>query len=391
MNWKEFTQKSALKDLTSIGAANIIGSGISGIFWFYLAALIGTDGYGELSYLLAIVGIISAVASFGSGYTTIVYTAKNINILPATFTITVIGSATAAFALYLGLNNPSLSVYVLTYVVFNLGTAVLMGLKQFKKYAIFVISQKIIMVALVITLYQFYDNNGVIFGYALSFLIFAPIIYKEIKIRGIQLSIIKPRLGFMFNSYGIDLVRAFLGNTDKLIVGPLFGLSLLGNYHLALHFLIVATIVPNIVMQYTLPRDSGGQSSEKLKKLTIVFSTSVAIVGIVIGPSLISWLFPQYLDAISIIQIIIIAVIPRTISLNFMSKFLGMEKSRFVIIATVIFLGIQIPTIILLGEAFGALGIAISLVLAETAQAVFYIISNKIFLGKQKMKNNTEN
>ena len=82
MNWKEFTQKSALKDLTSIGAANIIGSGISGIFWFYLAALIGTDGYGELSYLLAIVGIISAVASFGSGYTTIVYTAKNINILP---------------------------------------------------------------------------------------------------------------------------------------------------------------------------------------------------------------------------------------------------------------------------------------------------------------------
>ena len=92
MNWKKITQISALKDLTAIGTANVVGSGISGIFWFYLAALIGTDGYGELSYLLAIVGIISAVASIGSGYTTIVYTAKNINILPATFTITIIGS-----------------------------------------------------------------------------------------------------------------------------------------------------------------------------------------------------------------------------------------------------------------------------------------------------------
>lgn len=384
MNWKKITQISALKDLTAIGTANVVGSGISGIFWFYLAALIGTDGYGELSYLLAIVGIISAVASIGSGYTTIVYTAKNINILPATFTITIIGSATAAFAIYLALNNPSLSVYVLTYVVFNLGTAVLMGLKQFKKYAILVISQKIIMVALVLSLYQFYDNNGVIFGYALSFLVFAPIIYKEIKIKGIQLSIIKPRLGFMFNSYGIDLVRSFLGNTDKLIVAPLFGLSLLGNYHLAMQFLIVATIIPNIVMQYTLPRDSGGQSNEKLKKLTVVFSTLIAIIGIIVGPSLITWLFPQYVEAVSIIQIIIIAVIPRTISLNYMSKFLGIEKSKFVIIATIIFLGIQIPTIILFGAAFGAIGIAISLVLAETVQAGFYIISNKIFLGNRK-------
>jgi O-antigen/teichoic acid export membrane protein len=151
-----------------------------------------------------------------------------------------------------------------------------------------------------------------------------------------------------------------------------------------MQFLIVATIIPNIVMQYTLPRDSGGQSSEKLKKLTVVFSTLIAIIGIIVGPSLITWLFPQYVEAVSIIQIIIIAVIPRTISLNYMSKFLGIEKSKFVIIATIIFLGIQIPTIILFGAAFGAIGIAISLVLAETVQAGFYIISNKIFLGNRK-------
>ena len=41
MNWKKVTQISALKDLTAIGTANVVGSGISGIFWFYLAALIG--------------------------------------------------------------------------------------------------------------------------------------------------------------------------------------------------------------------------------------------------------------------------------------------------------------------------------------------------------------
>ena len=49
-------------------------------------------------------------------------------------------------------------------------------------------------------------------------------------------------------------------------------------------------------------------SNEKLKKLSVLFSTVIAIVGIVIGPSLISWLFPQYIEAINIIQIIIMIV-----------------------------------------------------------------------------------
>ena len=93
MIWDKIRNFSGKKDLASIGVANIVSSGISGLFWFYLAALIGTENYGELSYLLAIVGIITTVASIGSGYTTIVYTAKNINILPATFIITLIGSS----------------------------------------------------------------------------------------------------------------------------------------------------------------------------------------------------------------------------------------------------------------------------------------------------------
>jgi len=384
MIWDKIRNFSGKKDLASIGFANIVSSGISGIFWFYLAALIGTENYGELSYLLAIVGIVSTVASIGSGYTTIVYTAKNINILPATFTITFIGSSIAAFAMYLGLNNPALSVYVLFYVVFNLGTGVLLGLKQFKKYALFVILQKVLMVLLVLSLFQLYENNGIILGYALSFLIFIPIIYTEIKTKGIQFSVIRPRLGFMANSYGIDLVKAFGANTDKLIIGPLLGLSSLGNYHLGLQFLVIATLIPSIVMQYTLPRDSSGQSNRELKKITIIFSILIAIIGVIIGPSLINWLFPQYQEAIEIIQIMIIAIIPRTISIGYMSKFLGIEKSRFVIIATTIFLGVQIPSILLLGEFFGIIGIAISLILAETIQALFYIISNKFYLGRTK-------
>ena len=52
--WNKIKNFKGLKDLSSLGIGNITSSGISGVFWFYLAALIGTEGYGELSYLLAI-------------------------------------------------------------------------------------------------------------------------------------------------------------------------------------------------------------------------------------------------------------------------------------------------------------------------------------------------
>ena len=69
---------SGLKDLTSLGVSNIISSGISAIFWFYLAGLLGEENYGEISYLIAIAVIAGVFSSIGSGYTTTVYSAKNV-------------------------------------------------------------------------------------------------------------------------------------------------------------------------------------------------------------------------------------------------------------------------------------------------------------------------
>ena len=59
------------KDLTSLGFANILSTAISGIFWFYLASLLGTTHYGEVSYFIAIASIASTVSFLGAGNTTI--------------------------------------------------------------------------------------------------------------------------------------------------------------------------------------------------------------------------------------------------------------------------------------------------------------------------------
>lgn len=369
---------SGLKDLTSLGIANIVSSAISALFWFYLAALLGEENYGEISYFIAIAVIAGVFSSIGSGYTTIVYTAKNVNIMPALSVLSITISAITAAIIYLLFQNIAVSLYVIGYVIFQIVQAEMLGKKNYKTYSKITILQKILLVTLAIPIYFVMDSHGIILGFALSFLPFLFIIIIKIKKNGVDFSVLKSRFGFMMNSYGVDICKVLSGNIDKLIIAPMLGFALLGNYHLGIQFLILLSILPGIVLQYTLPHDASGTINTQLKKITVLASTIFAVIGVFISPIIIPYFFPQYDEAVIVIQIISIAVIPRSISYIFISKFLGIEKSKFVMMAIIVYIATQIPAIILLGDLYGIFGIAASLVLAETTQAIFLLLVNRV-------------
>jgi O-antigen/teichoic acid export membrane protein len=72
----KFSNIDGLKDISVIGFANILGSGISGLFWIYLAALLGAENYGELSYYISISGIATSLAFIGGPHAITVLVAK---------------------------------------------------------------------------------------------------------------------------------------------------------------------------------------------------------------------------------------------------------------------------------------------------------------------------
>ena len=43
--------KNNLKELSSIGFSDVIGTGVTALFWFFLASLIEPDQYGEIFFL----------------------------------------------------------------------------------------------------------------------------------------------------------------------------------------------------------------------------------------------------------------------------------------------------------------------------------------------------
>ena len=107
--WNGIKQKVlGEKDLASIGIANIIGSGIAALFWFYIASIINPEEYGEIHYYLGITGIAQLFSLVATSNVFTVYTAKNIKIQSTLILICLGTSLVSAIILYqndLGITN----------------------------------------------------------------------------------------------------------------------------------------------------------------------------------------------------------------------------------------------------------------------------------------------
>jgi len=361
-----------------MGTANLAGNAISAIFWFYLANLLGTTDFGYVMYFLAIANIATAAALLGAGNTMTVYTAKDVKIQASLYFLTTISSFIAAIVVFLLFYDMGISLFVIGLVGFSLVSAELLGRKLFKDYSKYLITQKILFVGLTIIFYYLIGRDGIILGYALSFFPYFYNIYRSFRTSKISLSLIKPRFNFMMNSYGVSLLSALNFQVDKLIILPLFSLSLLGNYQLGFQFLMILNLIPFTVYLYILPHDAAGNPNKKLKKYTVLLSIGLAFLGIVLSPVIIPPLFPQFEEAVEIIQIMSIAVVPLSATHMYNSTFFGRERSRIVMIGSLIYLAIQIPSIYILSEPYGIVGAAFSIVLAASIQTAFLSIVYQI-------------
>ena len=56
-------------------------------------------------------------------------------------------------------------------------------------------------------------------------------------------------------------------------------------------------------------------------------SVGISLLAITTSPLIIPEFFPKYIDTITAIQIISLGIVPGTISMFYVSKFLGIEKA----------------------------------------------------------------
>ena len=365
------------KGLLSIGFADIVGSVISGFFWLYIASQLNPDVYGGLIYFIGIAGTAQLVSLLGSSNVLTVYTAKNVKIQSTLFLISILAVAVSLAIITIFFNRLDAGLLAAGFVVFSLVNSVILGKKLFVKYSKLVLSQKILTLILGVGLYFVFDVYGIIYGLALSYVPHLIIFVKEFSKTKIDFALLKPRKGFIINNYVLNLTSGLGGTLDKLIIAPILGLALLGNYSLALQMFAMMMVFSAVVFKYLLPLDASGKSNKKIRQITLVISIIIAIFGVTILPNVIDWLFPKFIDAKDAIQIMSIGVVPGTIAILYSSKFLGMEKSKIVMIPKLVSLVVEIGGFLYFGPIYGIIGLAWVIVTTVTWEAIFALIMNR--------------
>jgi len=376
MNLKKFL--FGQKDLMSIGFANIFGSGISAIFWFYLATLITPEEYGQIHYFLGIAAVGQLFSLIATPNAITVYVAKNIKIHSTLFFISILTGILSSVVIFFLFFRFDASILVLGYIIFELVNGFLLGKKLFSTYSKFFISQKILTVILGLGFYTLFGFEGIIYGLVLSYVPYIWILIKELSREKLNFSLLQTRKGFIINNYGMNISGAVGGQIDKIIIAPILGFELLGNYSLAMQFLIIMMLLPTIIFKYLLTQDSSGKNTGNLKKISFIISIGLASFGIIILPMLIPTLFPQFIETTIAIQILSIAIIPATIGTFYESKLLSLEKGKFPIISKSLGIIIIISGFLILGPIFGMIGLAITIVTSSIIQTVFIISATKI-------------
>ncbi len=379
--WKKIL---GLKGLASVGFSDVIGGGMGAVFWFYIASSIKADEYGEISYFLGIAALVQTIACVGTANVVTVYVAKKVKIEATLYFISLVISFISSIILFFLLYRIDVSFLIFAFVINDLSIAAILGRRCYSSYSKFLLLQKSLLLGIGIISYNIVGVEGIIFALVISYVPFIVIMIKGFQNSKIDLKQLIPRKEFILNNYAIMLTSNFRRDIDKLLIPFLLGFTILGNYALAIQVFYVLTMFSNILYKYILPEDANKNSTQKLKKISVVITCGIGISGFFALPEIIPIFFPDYTETITAIRIMSLSVIPSNLVLIFWSKLIAEERSRVVLISAIIQMLVMVFGVIFLGPIYGMIGLAFTHLSAASSQAAFLVINKKITILNDK-------
>jgi len=116
-----------LRELSFIGSADVIGAGITSVFWLFLASQISPEEYGEIFYFIGIATTASAFVIIGTQSTLSVYSSKNIRIESTLYFISLLLGVVASIFLIIFFYKVDVVFLLFGYVINTLAIGGLLG------------------------------------------------------------------------------------------------------------------------------------------------------------------------------------------------------------------------------------------------------------------------
>lgn len=375
-------KENSSKNFSYIAGGRIIAAVILAIFYLIFAALLEPTDYGEMSYLIALAGTFSVVSRFGIPQTVVVYRAKeNIQL---TNQINLLGLlTTSAASIMLVFINEFSAILCLGISLFFLYQHNLLGEKRYRDFMKNSILRSLLAFAIPFPLYFVLGVPGVILGMAIGAIISGLWLVNSISFKKVSFGLIKEKYKVLLSNFGVDASSNLVRWVDRLLVGAAFGFFSLGFYHFNMQILFALEILPRALYQFLLSEESSGKSHKKINYLVVLAAGLIIVSVIFLAPTVIEQFFSKYTDGIFSLQIIVISLLPISISSIITAKMQAAE-SKSVGYSAIIRIGSLLILLSLLGNVYGLTGFSLAVLVSTILNTIFLY-----FLYRRSKKNNT--
>jgi O-antigen/teichoic acid export membrane protein len=361
------------QDLFSLSSSKIIVLSTNGLFWFLMALILPKEQYGELTFLLSTAYLAGTISRFGLDRLIIVFGAKKESVLFPSYVIVTITSSLAAIIVYYFTNDVFVGLLVVFIVIFELTLADFISKSKYQMFSIYEIIRRSLSLGLSILLFFEFGIMGIFMGFILANLLGIKGLIKALRVRQ-EFSNLKQHSGFIFNTSLIGLIASIDQFASKILIGSMFGFSLLGSIQVSFQYLIFLGFIPSVLALYLLPQESQGKKNKKLKIYSIIICIILSFVSILTIPFIVNTLLPEYTESISAMQIMSFSIIPSIIIAIIETSFIGNNQTKFTLIAKVIQVCIFFGLIMTLGKQFGLDGLAYSFLIAVIIMCASYVV-----------------
>jgi len=363
------------KKFSFVLIGRIISTGLQGLFFLIFATLLEPEQYGHLSYLISLAGTVAIVSRFGLNHTVVVQQAKQNYLLANQINVLflILTSAGSIFLLTIDI-YAALLCLATSFFVMNIYNQ--LGIKEYKRYFWLNVSKGLLIIVIPIPMYFILDIPGILLGMSIGYLLSSFNFIKSLKFN-FEFYRLKEHFSVIVHNFGVDSSNRLGKFVDKLLIAPLLGFTTLGIYQLNIQILFALEVFPIALHNFLLSEESSGKKHKKTGLFLIGVSCLIVIVVILVSPFFIDTFFPKYSEGILGLQIIIISLIPTTISAIFNAK-LQSEESTKIGYSAIVRIGSLLILMLLLGETFGLVGLSLSVLISTSLNTGFLFFIYKM-------------
>lgn len=370
MNFKETIQNLAI-----LGIGQIVVIILNVVFYFLLASILGPEKYGNLVYLLSIAIVVPTITRFGFSQSIIIFLSKReFELEKITNQISLVIAIITS--LFLAIFDPIVALYAFSFSSFVMQMGNYLGQKNYKLSSFSQVSRSVIWIGASVILYFELGISGILLGMTIGNLVFSFNYFKSIRFSKWNFSLLRSKSKIIVNNFGVDISRLVPNQVDKLIIFPLFGFQTTGIFHFVIQVMIAIESLTLVLQKFLLAERSKKKISRRFLSLVIITSMIVILAGIFLSPLIIKSIFPDFIESIFAVQIIVFGVIP-LFFISILYAKLQVLESNYVGYGVIVRIASNLALIPFLGTKMGLVGLVISYLISLILLSIFLLIVYK--------------